>query len=333
MSTLDADALLAKLQGAEVARLSEILVDNVLRRPLGERLDADRLLQLVRDAAAGWDDAKLAAFVDGEWERLYRGYGKLGGTVEAHVPADAVAAVEAQLRHPAPLDPVLLMALVDQPAVRTMMHELLQTTLSNFMKRASSPVADNKLASAVANRARGFLKSGMTGAVLSAVGEGLGAEADRRIRDFVDETTTAALQQVVARMADPAQEAAYGALRAGILRSAVQQDVKRWVEQLHRLSPPQRALKVVLAARDAVTTEAFEKFFRAQHALLRPTQQSLEQVLAEAGVLEPVRRTLVSVVTDEVEAQLALDEVRTFVRELFGDAGAPVKKAARKKKG
>jgi len=327
--SLDGDAVLARLHGKGLKQFAQLVVDHALARPLDERLDPDLVLALIQDGARDWDDARLKACVAREWTRLQAGYAALGGTVRDHVPQDALRALDTQLRQPASLDPVLLSALVDQPAVRSMMQELLQTTLSNFMKRASSPVADNRLASAMASRARGFLKSGMTGAVLSAVGEGLGAEADRRVREFVDETVTAALQQVVLRICDPAQEGAYGALRAGILDSAVHQDVTRWVAQVDRLQPAERALALALATRDAVQTPAFAAFLRAQLGLLRTESPSLWALLEDAGLLAPARRVAAEVVALELKSLVASDAFRDF---FSAQGGAPPPKAPRPRK-
>lgn len=326
---------------AAVQSLAGALTTAMLDRPVGQRLNPDAVLAVLRLLAAGWDDARLATWLAAEEARIHKAYAAVPHKVGAEVPRAWVDHGKAAVTRPVTLHAPLVLRLMDQPQVRKILAELLQVTLSDFVKRASTSLSESKLMGGIMDRARGAVSGGITGGLLSAVGQGLNGEAERRVREFVDGAVGMALQQLVTQVCDPRRADAYGQLRAGILQSAVDTPMAEWARQLQALQPVQVVHALVRAVRDTVPTPAFETWFRQQHARVTAHEtRPLRDVLEDAGALGPVTAALQWVVADELAWALHHPALDGWWAAHVADAPASAEpvapkpsKPARKKKG
>ncbi|MEW5849105.1 MAG: hypothetical protein AB2A00_09830 [Myxococcota bacterium] len=314
------------------AALAQVVVQQVLDRKLNVLLDARRIQGWVLTALKDWDDARLATTLAAEFARLTATYGALSGATSRHLPAAIPHALAEQLRKPLPLDPVLLTALLDQPVVRSLVRDVLQTTLVNFVKKASTPLSEHRLFSGVVDKAKGWTR-GVGGGVLAAVSSGLEAEAERRIKDFVDDAVSAALQQAVAHLCDPRLRDAYGAMRVGVMESALALTPGAWMAQLRDADPVERGLALVFAFRTLAGTDEFHAWVVQQiERVVGPRlEHSLGSVLEELGLLSAARAVAVEVAQYELELLFSSDAFKTWLEETLGEGEEPKAKPARKK--
>lgn len=298
---------LMRIQDATaIGALADVLIDITLERPVEDTLAPARVLPLLEMLATGWDDVRLQAFATAEHERLGAAYGAQDAHLRTQLPAAWVAAANDAVTPPVTLDPALVLRLLDQPQVRRILADLLRTQLTDFVRRMSTPLNESRLVSGVMNRAKGLVQGGITGGILAAVGGGLEAEAERRVRDFVDEAVGRALQQLVAQTCDPKFALAYGQLRAGILQSALDAPTRAWVQQVAALDPVGATMGMVRAIRDSVATPAFAQWLEQQwpHAL-GAQGHTVGQVLEDAGVLTAVRTAAHAWLSQELAHVLA----------------------------
>lgn len=305
---MTAEAMLQKVRTDGASRaLAQVLVAHALDRRVSDDLDAGRVLALCRAVAKGWDDERLEVFVREELVMAAERARGLAGSLGAQVPGPMIGAASQVLERGVKLSPDLVRRLLDHPETRALTQDVLQVVLSDFVRKAQSTLSDSRLVGGVVSAARGFMNRGVTGTLLSAVGEGLNAEAERRIRDFLDEAVGAALARMVHQICDERHERAYGALRAGMLRAALGAEVGAWTEQVMAMDPAGGALVFVRAARRMVETEDFARWLREHLPLWTGRPGETWGALLERAGLGQVREAVVDIVAAEVAGVLATD--------------------------
>jgi hypothetical protein len=320
------------------ARLAETAVDHFLARPVCELVAPERVVALLRMALSGWDDARLEQCVNQEFTRVTDAMAAWQGSLESHVLPALGTALRNEVHRPLPLDPKLVMALADQPATRALVRDLLQTTLTNFVKQASNTVQESRVLGGVMSRARGLVSATMAGGIIAAVGESLNQEAERRVRDFVDGAVSATLQQVVGQVTDPRHEPSYGALRQGVVDSALRLPVAQWVAQSVAAAPHRRALGLLRAVRQAANTPGFLDWVAQGIRLIEPadSKATVQTLLEAAGALVPVRRAAIELLKQELQPFVESAAFQSWLVELCGSSTplrAPATPRARKKRG
>jgi hypothetical protein len=314
--------------------LAELLVDHTLDRTVEARINAGWLTHAARLVAKGWDDARLEVFFTAQMLESAQRAAQLKGSVASHAPPGALKALQAALAVPVSLDAQLLMRVVDQPQIRALIQDMLQLVLADFVKKASTPLSQSRVVSGVLSRARGMMQGSVAGGLLSAVGEGLSAEAERRVREYSDEAVSQVLSRVVNQLCDPRHAQAYGALRAGMVQSAADADVASWTRQVVATQPVPTVVTLLRTLREHVATPAFETWLAQHLGLWTPVPgTTLRAWLDQAGLLGTVRSTAVELLRQELDEVVATHAFALWLHRLLedGDDGevAPRKPASK----
>jgi hypothetical protein len=336
----EAQDMLGRLQerGADspARRLAAVVVSAELDRPLGEVLSPSHLAAWVRAAAGGWDDGRLRTWLGQEVERHLRAVDGLPGPSQDHVPPPLVKAAEAALARPMRLEAPLVMGLVDQPEVRALIRDVLQVTLLSFMRKLGAPLTESGLLGGMVGRATksalgAATKSalGLASGVVSAVGAGLEQEAERKVREFLDDAMSGILQRGVNHVCDQKHQESYAALATGVLRSALQVSPSLWARQVRHADPVERGLGVLLVLRDFARSPAFSPWLEARLAPILDGRDALtvRQFLDGAGVLGPVQEVAAGVLGERLEVLFGGEPFAAW----WAGLAAPPKKPRRRK--
>lgn len=314
---------------SHAAHLACLVVQEQLNRPLKEWLDADQLREWICLAARNWDMEQLKQTSHAEFNRLLTAWESQPGTTGETLPAAISTAVKAQLGKPMKLEAPLVMALMDQPTVRALIRDVLQVTLMTFVRKASSPLSDNRLFSGVVSRATSLAKGAST--VFSTLSSGLEQEAERRVREFIDEGMSAILQHAVAHICHEQHAEAYAALAAGVLDSALDLEPTQWGAQIRHAQPVERGIAFVSDLRRWVETEDFREWLDSavQAFMEGRTRQSLGDLLEQAGLREPLEETATAVVHLHLQALFSSDAFGTWLEHLLQDNTPTPRKTAK----
>ena len=218
-----------RLRNGGIDRLVDLLVDDVLDRPITELVDpswlAGQLAETTRSAAA-----------DPQVERWFRDrVTELRSRVPAGPlpsPAEIVAPLQALLSRPYVPDRALVGALLDHDTARLMLKNLFQDLLISFARklRPSGPVVPR-----TGLPFKGLQR--MSESVLGVVGQELEQQVEAKAREFMD----AGVQRLVDRMADhlcnPALVQEYGAWRLHGLDVLLHTDSRRLAAEVEKLDP------------------------------------------------------------------------------------------------
>jgi hypothetical protein len=244
------DAVRARLRDGGADRLADLLLDDLLDRPVADLVDArwlaDRLVVALRSTAA---DPRVE-----EWLR------SRVADLRARVPSGppvVPAAIRAPLgelvRRPYVPDRALVGRLVDHDTARLLLKNLFQDLLVAFARRLKPITPKSPLPSF------GRLQKIGEG-MLGAVGHELELQLEHKAREFTDQ----AVQKLVDKMADhlcnPALAAEYGAWRAYGLDVLCETDSHVLAGEVEKLDPESliatgAALVRAIAARDELVGE------------------------------------------------------------------------------
>ena len=221
----------ARLRDGGADRLADLLLDDLLDRPLAELIDArwlaERLVVSLRSAAA-----------DPRVERWFRDrVNDLRARVPAGpppLPAPIRGPLHELLRRPYVPDRAIVGRLLDHDTARLLLKNLFQDLLVAFARRIKPPVVPKAPAGLGAFGGRlGKLGEG----VLGAVGHELEHQIEQRAREFTDQAT----QKLVDKMADHLCNAdlvnEYGAWRAHGLEVLLGTDARALAGEVEKLDP------------------------------------------------------------------------------------------------
>ncbi len=328
VTALTAQELLERLTAtgkqAPARALAALAVDTLLERPVAAGVTAERLLELLRTLALGFDEKRLAAALEAEWERTAGNAKGLAGSVAQHLPPHVLGGLRDAVGQPVVLDATLLMRVVDQPAVRTLLQDVLGVVVADAVRRVGQPLQQNALVSGMFSRAKGMMAGSVAGGILVAVGEGLSAEAERRLKDGADDMVSMALARMVASVCDVRQAQTYGALRARMVQSAVEAPVGDWVRQVMAAHPAKGVMVVALSVRQSVLAPEFEGWLRAHLPVwLPPPDTTARAWLEDASLLGAVREAAVEWLAADLALVLHSPEFALWLGGLFGAAAPP----------
>jgi hypothetical protein len=324
------ERLTATAKQAPAHALAALAVDALLDRPVAAGLTVERLLELFRTLALGFDEKRLAAALEAEWERTAGNAKGLAGSVAQHLPPHVLGGLREAVGQPVVLDATLLMRVVDQPAVRALLQDVLGVVVADAVRRVGQPLQQNALVSGMFSRAKGMMAGSVAGGILAAVGEGLSAEAERRLKDGADDMVSMALARMVASVCDVRQVQTYGALRARMVQSALEAPVGDWVRQVMAAHPAKAVMVVALSVRQSVLAPEFEGWLRAHLPLwLPPPDTTARAWLEDAGLLKPVREAAVDWVAADLLLVLHSPAFALWLGEVFGAATPPSAAPAR----
>lgn len=226
--------------GAATALLADIVVQDVLGRPLADVVDAERTARILTEVLEDWLDSeraeqKLLEAWKESIEKIRAEERRLGDLTPSEV-REAVEELASQQYSP---DRDLLLAMLDRPPVRELFRDLLTETLTSFGKKLSSSSgggalgALGKLGGGRSKPKGGIL--GRVGNVASAVGGEVERQLERRIPEFVDSGLSQVLQRFVDQLSDPERAAEQAEMRIALLDGLWERNGPELASELARL--------------------------------------------------------------------------------------------------
>lgn len=222
-------AALKRLREGGAVRLSDLLLDDLLSRPLSELVDAPWLAERLVDAG------KAAARDPRSAQRLRDGLARVRKEVRPGplpLPTALTQPVTDLLSRPYIPDRVLTGKILDHDTVRMLLRTLFSDLLVAFGRKLKTP-------SAFAGRTApaGLLKLGrLGGEVLNAVGEGFEKHVEERAREFVDAGIGRLVGVMADHVSDPQYATAWSAYRVyafEVIRKTEQKTLWAEVEKLN----------------------------------------------------------------------------------------------------
>jgi len=224
-----------RLRSGGIDRLVDLLLDDVLSRPVEELVDP---AWLGRQLAAAAGNAAADPRVEGWFRERVR-------DARARVPAGAVAVpieVKRPLRElaarPYVPDRALVGQLLDHDTARLLLKNLFLDLLIAFGKKLRPALPSGGLGSgprgALAGL-KGLQKLGEN--VLGGIGEGLEREVEHRAREFMDAGVQRLVDKLADQICDPTLVREYGAWRLHAVDVLLRTDARRLAAEVEKLDP------------------------------------------------------------------------------------------------
>ena len=269
------------------------------------------------EALTQGDQAKT--FVRGRLDEVRRRYGDEPRKLRTFVPTEADDPLRRVLGRPWLPDEVLVHRLLDQPAMRDLVHDVLEDALLRFQKRLRSidQTGLGSLGMRAARKGRGFLGGltenlggvaqnlgGLTENLVGAVAEELEHAVHQRVRDFVGTATGESIKAIARHLSDPQHAGAFGDLRVSALDEVLDTPVRQLVAEGEKLRPDELADVIIGALRSTVKAEGFvERTEKAiEHAMSTVGDGTLGAWLDEVGLRDVWQTTTTELVTDRLKA-------------------------------
>lgn len=278
------DKALARLRdpkGQALTALARLVVDETTATPLNAIASPRWLASQLATALEALTRGDLTRdFVVRRVDAGRERWSELEGTARSKWPEEMDGPMRELLSHPWVPDEDLTFRVLDQPAMRALVADVLTTMLTRFRSRMRS--RDGGLlkgVGAAARRSRSLfggvagnlqgLAENMVGAVKDEVEAGL----DELVKDFVTSTTRDALRAIAAHIADPSHTKGFADLRVGVLDVVLDTPVKDLVGEVDKAGPVE-LLDVVLAGiRGAIAQDDF----------VERAEERFAQILEETG--------------------------------------------------
>jgi hypothetical protein len=208
-----------------VARLARLLVDDVLGTPVGELLDALRVADVLGEAvrAAASSDAAARHLVD-RLEEARKELAEHRGPVGGLVPPALAEGARRLAQLPFSVRREAVLRVLDRPGFRQVVRAQLVQTLSEFGRKAASPVSDNALArglGGLGKLAGQIAKPSPLGAIASAVSGEVERQVEKRANDFADSAVAGVVASIADQASDPGRAAQQAELRVEILEGVL----------------------------------------------------------------------------------------------------------------
>jgi len=220
--------LLARLRDdsdeGPLAALAELIVDDALARPLSELIDAEQAAELIHRALSAWQQSDQAqAGIREPWDRLMKTLQSQDQALGELLPSELRDGIAELVAQPFAANRELLLALLDRPAFRQLVRELLVDTLIGFGRRLRTPVAGTRLGKGLSDlgrRARG--RTGgigdLAGDLVGAVSGGVEKQLDSRAAEFADSAISSVIHKLADYLCDDSRADEQAALRQGVLQ-------------------------------------------------------------------------------------------------------------------
>jgi len=222
---ITADELLTRLRDASddapTARLTAVLVDDVLARPVRELVEPSAVAAAARDVIRAWtasDDGVAKVVADIERARTL--LGMHAGTLGEPLPAPLREGLRELVQLPLVARREAVLKLLDRPSFRQVLRGQLVGTLVDFGRKAASPVSDNALArglGGLGKLAGQIARPSPLGAIASAVSGEVERQIEKRASDFADTAVAGILAGIADQASDPAKAAQQAAMRLELL--------------------------------------------------------------------------------------------------------------------
>lgn len=172
------------------------------------------------------------------------------------VPEDAHEPLRGVLGRRYVPDEELLHRLIDQPAMRALVHAVLTDTVTRFRRRVTD--VEGMLGihkPAAGSKARSWL--GVAQNIVGAVREEVDHAFEGRIREFVDGATREAMLSIAAYLADEQHAEAFANMRLAVLDVVLETPLSQLAAEADKVGPEEVLHVVMLAIRSAVERDDF----------------------------------------------------------------------------
>lgn len=333
-----ADRALDRLRdpsGDALRALARIVVDEAMATPIRDiarpRWIAGQIATALEAATHG---DHVRRFVDKRLEEGRERWRHEARTPRSLVPKEAEAPLRTLLGRPWTPDQQLTFRMLDQPAMRNLVREVLEETLIRFQRRLRAlDKGVGGLGSKVVKRGRGLLGNvagnlgGLAENVVGAVAEELEHAIQDRVREFVASATGEAIRSIARHLADPQYAGAFGELRIAVLDVILDTPISKLAEEADKLRPEELVDVVLGAVRSAVAAEDFVDVTEQRVAKLleQAGDGTLGAWLDEVGLRDVWNDTTVELLTERLKAVVGTTSFELWWRGLFapsaGDAG------------
>jgi hypothetical protein len=283
----DAARALARLRdpdGAALRALARLVVDGTTAAPLRDLAPASWIAgQLAAALEAATRGTDLRDAVEHRLDQGRQRWAHEPRPLRELIPAEVLPPLRRLVTKPWSPSPALAHRVVRQPAVRDLMADVLEDAISRFGRRlrATDDGLLGGLGRKAAQRGRAFGKGLLAAAGVAdvasdlahAVTEEFEAALERRVREFVGDATARALDTVVTRLSDPAQQAANASFREAIFEELLGTPVRELVAEAEGLGPLDALDVVIQAVKVEIARENFVDRLTGK----------VQQVLDEAG--------------------------------------------------
>lgn len=321
---MPAEAALQRLRAADdpaLDRLAALVVDEALTRSAGELIRPPELARPL--AAAVREAAASASLREGLVRRIDQLRTEAAGTstrLADRVAPEVREAAARLLALPASPSPELAYRLLNHEALRTLLREVLQSTLARFVAgvRSVDQGALGGLAGRVAKRGRGLL--GAAEGIVGAVRGELETAFEGRVKDFVGGALDEAVRGVSTWVADPAHAGLAAGMRVSILDVLLDVPLGELVGEADEIGTD----AVVDAMLDAVRAAAARPDLKAdlaramEEAVAPWADEQLQQVLDELGLASAARHGGEAVLAPLLREVAATEAFAAWWRELHG---------------
>jgi hypothetical protein len=309
-----------------VTDLARLMVDDTTATPLRDLVHPRWI--------AGQLATALEAFSQGDLARSFVAR-RLDGTMEELLAREEVARtwfpdeVDGPLRellaHPWTPETEITLRILDQPAMRHLVAEVLTTMLTRFRTRMAN--LDGGLLKTIggraARRSRGLFGgvADLADTVGRVVKEEVEHGLDEKVRDFVSGATRDAMRAIAEHLSDPAHADAFADLRVGVLDVLLDTPVGELVAEAEKARPLEILDVVIIAIRRTVQDPAFVD--RAEQRIAVVLDETGDGTLAawleEAGLLEVWTETTTDFLAQRLRAITATDAFEAWWAALHAD--------------
>lgn len=207
---MEATTLIQKLQSDEGASaLAKLSVEALLAQPLEALLPREQLRAGTRKVLEAWLAAPEGVkAIDSLVERVVNELQAMPRSVKEAVPREAVALIREVLGRPFSPEKRVVLTVIDRPPMRELVRQLLLSTILDFGRKASAPVAGvARGLGSIARLAGDTVKSrtGVLGSMVGAVSGEVERQVEKRAVEFVDAALGGVFGQIADALSDPSR--------------------------------------------------------------------------------------------------------------------------------
>ena len=263
-------------------------VEDVLQRPVADLFDTEQLTQTIAGAIRGvardknnekWLTEQIAASLEEIQDVKIRG--KLGNKL----PKKVTNSARDLLAQPFVFDEDLAAELLDHPAVRSMLREVLQSSLLEFAKSITEMFPGGRMVTGLVGAAKGI-----AGAAVGGAGSGL----QNHVNEFVEDTLSPSLDIAAGRLADDDAAEELADWRGHLLDVILDQPVSDLLGTLDQVDPDELAAAIAGMLRGLGEWKKLESTIAGalEAALERAETKSVRDFLGETSLEKEGREGL-----------------------------------------
>ncbi len=298
---MDAAQLLERLRdgspGGPLDRLADLIVDDLLARPIREVLEPRWIAEVIRDGLRAWlasgaAEARLLLAVEDGLIHLER----TDRSLEELLPPELVEGIRGLSDRPYRPEGNLLRSVLDREPVRALIRDLLVNALVAFAKKLGSPVTESKLAKGLGGlgsfvKEQAKARAGALGAMATAISDEFERQAEKRAVEFADTALQGVVSQLIERLTRPGTSPEQAALRRALLDSLLALRGPQVSAELRRADPQLVAASVRRALQAWASRDDLPDRLESTIALVlsREGDQSLGEALESLELRGPAR--------------------------------------------